>query len=373
MTLMERAKRFPVAVQQIYKDWQLYRNIDDASHTKLNAWTLNHPLRPSTNLSNATVASFVSDAGKQRAGLVPRRMMEHQRRLKQDLAIVSPLVLIWLLPIIGYLPMILAFVAPRQVLSRHFWNEHEIQLYRQVELEQRKLAYAKVADMFFQNVANQVTDAMALDRAILRSDRDAGGPLLDLDPLYEIFIAQDDDTQAKTHSSNASSSFSLVSLNRLPRDYLVQLSLAIGIHQRLPSYWAIMLTQFTLSYVLKLRITHIAQAVARDDAMLLLERANLSHDLSDWMAQLTDEEVRDASLLRGLPVNGSLADMRLCLNNHLDMVQPMHQRILQGLEQKEHQDGESHAHDTPELQQRLGLLTLHIPLLRSYFQKNAKQ
>ena len=195
MTIMERTKRFPVAVQQLYKDWMLYRNIEDASRTPLNAWTVNHPLHKPAEIDTMLLTSNTTHVGLisltndtiPRPGRIPRRQLEHQRRLRQDLAVVSPLVLVWLLPIIGYLPMILAFIAPRQVLSRHFWNDYEIHYYRQIELEQRRFVYSRLAELFLQVTASTASPLMP---TVVGDD--AFGPLLDVMPLSKVFTSSKD-------------------------------------------------------------------------------------------------------------------------------------------------------------------------------------
>jgi hypothetical protein len=377
MTMMERAKRFPVAVQQLYKDWLLYRNIEDASRTSLNAWTVDHPLHKGTaadelinfaaNVTHVSLFSLTNNDTTPRPGRIPRRQLEQQRRLRSDLAVVSPLVLVWLLPIIGYLPMILAFIAPRQVLSRHFWNDFEIQHYRKVELEQRRFVYSRLAELFMEKAVKQTS---TVPLPLVNGERDIAGPLLDLAVLWDVFLPK----QAAPGAELAGDavilkpqykSGAMSSLDALSRDYLVQLALAIGIHQRLPPGLANVVTQYTLTPILKWRIRQRAQAIVQDDAMLIQEQ---QEGTFSWDA-LTDDEVQDACLLRGLPVDSSIMDMRTALDNHVKMVRPLHERMYHAKTSMALNGSASHIACVEE---GLGLLTLHLPILRDFCQRQQK-
>ena len=121
MTVRERVLLFPTSVQRLWKDWLLYQNIRDAAATPRNAWTV-HPQRLS--LQGALASGIVHSH-------IPWRQREQQRRFREGVATVLPVVVLWMIPVVGYLPMLLAVAAPRQVLSRHFHNEYEQRLYNQ--------------------------------------------------------------------------------------------------------------------------------------------------------------------------------------------------------------------------------------------------
>ena len=72
---------------------------------------------------------------------------------------------------------------------------------------------------------------------------------------------------------------------------------------------------------------------------------------------MTDQEVLDASLLRGLPVTLSREEMRLCLTNHLGMIRALKERVPSENEQRKPSEG-------------LKLLTMHLSSIR-YYLKNA--
>ncbi|GKY94948.1 hypothetical protein MPSEU_000459500 [Mayamaea pseudoterrestris] len=415
MTVIERAKRFPVAVQQLYKEWVLCRSIRDASYTKMNAWTIDHPLRRkrvknevngiangaddnaaadtaavdimllSLNASDASLLSSLTKDSTQPPppGRIPRRQLEQQRRLQQDLSIVSPLVLVWLLPIVGYLPMFLSFMAPRQVLSRHFWNDYEVKLYRNLELQQRQLVYQRVAKLVLQKMTNhddaaaaEATDAVATTTssaaagiALMEvSGQDAAGPLLNLMPLWDAFsdssrkdAPQDSHAVVRHTEPRLRAPGALSSLDGLSREHLEQLALAIGIHQRLPPTFASLVVKCTMKSLLKRQIRRAAFSIVRDDAMLIHELHEVEQEDNGGGAtllnMLTDDEAGDACLLRGLPVDISINEMRVCLNNHIQMVQPIHARVME--QQEEAGDA-----DNSKLAESLGLLTVHLPILR---------
>ena len=66
------------------------------------------------------------------------------------------------------------------------------------------------------------------------------------------------------------------------------------------------------------------KVVYRDDGMLLEEGYHLS-----GCSSLTDVELRNACLMRGLPVSPdtSIAERRRCLTNHLNMISQVKQRL----------------------------------------------
>jgi hypothetical protein len=406
MTVMERAKRFPGAVKELYQECMLYKNIHDASRTKLNAWTVDHPTlkkqehkkkkKQESTAANATVDSaaarptttatttqIIYKDEEARHGRIPRRQHEQQRRLIQELYIVSPLVLLWLLPIVGYIPMFLAFAAPRQVLSRHFLNLYEIQQYRELEMQHRKLAYSKVAELFWNKAIKSSGRPEDKDDSVKFIASDASGPVLDLTSMYDVFstsasaassesveessVAQQQQQQeGQPLSTTPTSTRSLVpgalsSLKNLSREYLVQLAMAIGVNQRLPTRWSIFLTRCTMSYILRFRIRRIAKTVVQDDALLMMEQKNTLNNATT----LTDEEVKDACLMRGLPISGiGMEEMRECLSNHLKMVAQVKETLLQDRHRAQEQGILE-----DEIDEGFGLFTLHLPILRDYYKR----
>jgi hypothetical protein len=365
-TKWERVQNFPKGVVALIKDCLQYKSIHDASKTPLNAWTINSPLvRNNKQQGGDSCRGFFIYEDEIRPGRIPRRQYEQQRQLQQDFRTMLPLVLLWIPPIVGFVPPIMAMVAPRQTMSRQFHNPYEIMWFNQIEYEQRKESFMKLGNLFWSSIplvnVRKVVVQQYLDD---EKDRphDAAGPVLDGMVLYSAFCTTSppssshhdegpppssppsldlDDTSDKTSSSSSSppppvqsTSSSSASSGRgyqwldlphgifttvqdLPREYLVQLALCIGVCQHLPLWWSQWMVELTPSFLLHRQVDRIGKIVTHDDALLLEE----GHDLNGCTS-LTDQEVTDACLLRALPVQNdhSPSMRRECLTNHLKMV-----------------------------------------------------
>jgi hypothetical protein len=183
-TSWERVKNFPNGAKKLYYDLLRYKNIHDASRTKLNAWTIQHPMR-GDNIKEPLLWRIYNNEA--RPGRIPRRQHEQQRRLMQeDLRIMLPLLLVWALPLIGYLPMILVIFCPRQVLTRQFLNDRDIEDYAKIEYRQCREQYSKLAKYFWGSV---MTNAHTILR-IEKQGEDAAGPIFDAKILYQPFTAR---------------------------------------------------------------------------------------------------------------------------------------------------------------------------------------
>jgi len=104
-TVKERVVQFPQGVKLLHKHWLLYQNIRDAATTPHNAWTT------------------------KRGARIPWRQQYQQRLFLDGISTVLPVVIFWMIPFLGYVPMLLAVAAPRQLLSRHFHNDYEMAEY----------------------------------------------------------------------------------------------------------------------------------------------------------------------------------------------------------------------------------------------------
>ena len=111
MTFRERVFKFGSGVGLLWNDFQLYRNIRDASTTPRNAWTIENKR---LEIPSSVVASQVIRSR------IPWRQQEQQRRFIDGLFTVFPVVALWAIPVVGYIPMFVAIATPRQLLSRHF-------------------------------------------------------------------------------------------------------------------------------------------------------------------------------------------------------------------------------------------------------------
>jgi hypothetical protein len=290
-----------------------------------------------------------------RPGRIPRRQYQQQLQIRQDLGVVLPVVALWMAPLIGYVPMLLAIVAPRQVLTRQFYNAYEIQHYVQLEGHQRRAEFAAVRASFWSMAS--VTQQPPEERVVPCLDddydddapSDATGPLVDARPLVAIFAHSGFPTNTLAAASPWRHGV-LNSIEALPRDYLVRLALMMGIGQTLPPPLNTLWTASLLpTSWLRARLRHVAGAIVQDDALLLWEGQDCLA-----CATLTEAEVWDACLARNLPLSSNdIAAMRLSLTNHLRLVAPVQRTSALS------PDG-------------LGLLTLHLPLLRDFYKATAR-
>jgi len=270
---MQRMRAFPQGVKELYRDCMLYRHIQDAADTPINAWT--------------------------QTG-VPRRAFQQQRQLRADVSAMLPLILLYIPPIVGFIPPLLAAFCPRQVLTRHFHNDFEIRAYAEQESRQRMASYEGLAQCIPMSSPH---DAVRLYRTV--------------------FAASADHDRVR-------------SVQALSRDHLIHLSLSIGIHQHLPHWMSTTLNQSSPSWYLRQHIARVGQMVTQDDAILLQE----GYD------NLTDIEVMDACLMRGLPIDAS---MRESLRDHLETIAAVRQEA--------------------ELDEAFRLFTLHLAPLRAAWQR----
>jgi hypothetical protein len=277
MTMFERIRQFPTGVFKLMKDYQLYQLIHDASRAPLNAWTIDRP----SYRKNVYQESFYSYDDKIRPGRIPRRQYEQQRRAAVEIGALAPIILLWIPPIIGFLPTILGATAPRQILSRQFHNEYEIYNYAELEYQQRKNEFPVVAEMFWNTT---ILGQRASEVNVPCDKEDAAGPIIDVLPFYSIFA----------HDIGTSSNQQLLhgvlhSVDSIPRKYLIKLALAIGVNQNLPGWLSPVVTEWSPKRWLQYRVRQTTQVVSEDDRLLLLER----HD-EDGCSSLTDIEVMDA-------------------------------------------------------------------------------
>lgn len=337
-TAWERFKNFPKGVKALLKDCIQYKNIHDASKTPLNAWTIKSPLK-----RNDRVRGFFRYENEWRPGRIPRRQFEQQRQLKHDFRIMVPLILVWIPPIIGFVPPIMAMVAPRQVMSRQFNNDYEALYFNEIEYNQRKTAFHDLGKMFWSNFP--ATDVRK--GYFPECSEDLAGPILDGMFLYSAFCQQNPDPGS---SFQLSCGQAYTNVRELPRDYLVKLSISIGVFQQWPETMSQWMVSLAPTRFLWRQVERVSQIVCHDDALLLEE----GHDLNQC-ASLTDQEVADACLMRALPVSlQHTADQRReMLTNHLTMIANV-KRSMHG--PFDETDG-------------FRLLTLHLHPLRSYLKE----
>jgi LETM1-like protein len=291
-------------------------------------------------------------------GRIPRRQHEQQRLLVEDLHVVTPLVVAWLPPIVGYLPMVLAVMAPRLVLSRQFWNAHEIDLYAHQESHQRRRFFGRAAELFW-----SATTIRRREPPLVVLGSDAAGPVIDPRPLFAgVFGTSNvEATDTDSQNENPYATF-LRTVDGLPDEYLVPLALAAGsfanvggtgrddfLLPRLLAGWC------APRRLLRYRVRRTARAIAVDDALLIEEGAHVHH-----CRDLSDREVMDACLLRGLPLSKNASEMRQSLSNHLAMIALVH--LDASRQDSENRGGGGITHRYTEA---FGLLSLHLAILRT--------
>lgn len=209
-TALERIKNFPRGVKMFLHDCLRYKHINDASRTPLNAWTINHPLRPRKDIRDF----FVYD-NELCPGRIPRRQYQLQRRLRNELRSVVPLIIVWIPPIIGFIPPLLAVLAPRQVMSHHFHNHYELRAFAQIEYRQRRSVFDDVAAHF--SSAFRMNIQVPLSGGGRSIEEDGAGPITDPLAIYAAFA---------DHPTGPPPSLEIprgiyTSVNDIPRDYLV--------------------------------------------------------------------------------------------------------------------------------------------------------
>lgn len=130
MTLLQRFEYFPRAFQNVMRDVRIYFLIQDALTTRRNQWTAK--------------------------GRPPVWVRWKQQRLRKELAWIVPLAGACMLPIIGYIPSFLAFAFPRQMLTRHFWNEYELEYFESTALAMRHHYQKLVCDYWWDHYSEDM-------------------------------------------------------------------------------------------------------------------------------------------------------------------------------------------------------------------------
>ena len=272
---IERVWNFPRGAKQLYLHALRYKNIHDASRTPLNAWTIDHPWKKTKawhedensesvgrkdeensssknnddgmNESVSTKKKIMNKFGfliygnERRPGRIPRRQYEQQRQTMEDYKLMGILLALWMPPIIGDLPVLLAAFFPRQVLTRQFHNPYEWEAYAQMEYSQRKSAFIALGDQFWGTILPPAPRTLSLlFQSMAHADKehreDAAGPMIDAIRLYAPFVdhnhgrAEEQSTSAANSTSSGASKSKRNPANvlsgsvyKLPREYLVSL------------------------------------------------------------------------------------------------------------------------------------------------------
>lgn len=309
-------RSFSKGIELLLQDYRTYRNIEAAeASSRRNAWVNG----------------------------IPRRQLEQKRQFLSDMQIALPTVALFMLPIIGYVAPLLATAFPRQLLSRQFHTAWQHRMYAAEEYNVRKLYFVKLTDLLIQHYQSYDKGATATTiKGLLFSSHapilsDEAGPVIRNMALFIQFMI---DTMTATLSRStlrmhnplgfASSETSLditalsncALVDALSREHLHLLFMTTG-YTKLPPYAANLLYNkyFFPSFIMKSAIRKVGSSIVHDDASLLKDLGDLSHHRDFCcLRHLTDEEVLEACILRGLPVDTGIStttQMRKCLFNHL--------------------------------------------------------
>lgn len=342
MTALQRLRFFMVGIHRLLDDYYLFRNIHDACRTRRNAWKI-----PVNRPTSAQLLKHKDPLGLLPLANIPRRQHEQQRRIMMDVSALLPLVSASLIPIAGYIPMILAVLAPRQLLSRHFYNSYEFYHFADIEYQQRTRHYEDLYESF-----RHQTDLDLVHLSIIADQEDEAGPLFDpvlfLAPLLTSPPPVSTPEPQRLRHHNVSS----FTLQHLPRIYLIDLALSVGILQSLPDWASTGVIKCLPNTVLVILIRRKMDVIMVDDVLLLRDGYHQT-----GCTTLTDVELVDACLTRGLPVSSSRQALQQCLTNYLLLIEGMYHRLSQHVLQSE----------------AFGLAVLHVPILRQVMKRRAQK
>jgi len=334
MTAIERFMHFPKGVRMLYYHCQRSQDIEDASRTRLNAWTIHHPLRKRTSRGTILVNSGLKV--DDRPGRIPRRQSEQVRCARNDLQVVLPIVALYAIPIpiLGYIPVALSILAPRQLLSSQFHNKYERVRFAHLEYLQRREEFSGLVDAFREMTAiTHKPETIQTFRG-----HDATGPIIDGMQFHSVFAGHSGDFP--THR--------LRSVEMMPREYLVRFALSIGIFQSFPRPLNRMMAEIVPTPWIRSRVRQVVQDISHDDELLLQENHH-----EDSCGRLTDEEVLQACLIRNLPIDGTLQEMQTFLTNHLKMIESLKLKMC--------------LPPSGPPTEGFGIFTMHLTIIRNYF------
>jgi LETM1-like protein len=339
--------------------------------------------------------------------LVPWRQQQEKYKFLQSLQTVAPTVFLCLLPIVGYVPMILAVLLPRQLLSSHFYTNTEILHYNTLQHKEQQSYFHSVMTYVLQqhpslsNIPNKTTD-----------DNDRSQTIKTILDWYDILMVPT--SENPSHNDSKSPRFSLSVLDSYSRTALIQLSLATGIYPTLSSSSAVARNNvryystvyMTPTWILRHHIRSKLQRIVQENQLLLCEEVlvllqlqnqtksstvtTTSSTLCEYINQFTDVEFSDACLLRGIPLSShhegtnnnndtsSSTDRSryvLCqsLTDHIKTFAS----LLCWTAQQQRRDPNStrkssSATISPQDMERIGLFLLYLPMLLDYYQSKNK-
>jgi len=222
---------------------------------------------------------------------IPRRIVEFRRQLKHDLSIVIPVAVGYVVvPVLGNIFVVLAFLSPRASLSRQFLTWEQIRQFAALDDSYRQRYYYRDIFKIFERKKGDNEHNCDLEEFCKQKLQDSG------------------------------STSSILKLDELPRENLITLALSQGtpftnLH---PSVAIPFYTYCIPTLYIRSKIQSIRDDIFVDDILLIRDKESDKLALS----QLTDEDVLEACVLRGLPCSRrtSITEMRIALRYHLNLV-----------------------------------------------------
>ena len=434
MSYYQRTVTFSNSIYQLYLDYLLYQNIHDAFQTAStgnqhdrHAWTQRYhvlcdpsrrlPYRSNNNNNNnstvtkSAVALILQQQQRNTYRyapnlMVPYRAQEQQYQFIQAIQKVTPTVILCMIPLIGYVPMLLAILLPRQLLCSHFYNHYEILYYNMLQYQQRIYYYNNNDDhpttntvpSYLQRTLQKYQQPQQQLKELSSSNWTS---IDDVMALYRWCVTTTTTSNDIPSQTDETTTHHFLHLPTYPRDALIHLALATGIcsttitNHTLQYYIA---TYCIPTFLLQHHIHSTVQRIVKADQMLLCEEylasmsSNTSNAVSSFVeTSMTDIELSNACLLRGLPttmaclttnINGSPCNPpphqeQMCqsLKEHLNIVASLLHFTKEqtskrwSTSSKDVDDNGTRHHLTDQDMEQIGLFLLHLPLIRSYLSK----
>ena len=451
MSYYERTVTFSNSIYKLYQDYLLYQNITSAYQTATaatstghtsshhHAWAQRYQVlcdmsRRShrhnyTSIIESAVALIVQQQYSNTYQYAPNLVIpycgqEQQYQFLSAIGKVTPIVLLCMIPIVGYVPMLLAILLPRQLLCYHFYNHDEILHYNDLQYQQRKRYYYYYIGSSNDDDSRHNTTNNAILTNIRRilekyqqqqhqksmlSSSSSSSNLTSADDIISFYrdcaSMNDDEASTKkddtwTKTTTITNMYNILQLRTYPRDTLIQLALATGMYSstitnRIIQYYIV--AYCIPTFVLRYHIRSLAKHILRNDQLLLCEEylatTSLSYSSSKKIASsfvqtnMTDVELSNACLLRGIPTTSQHSTSlnphdQIChsLMEHLNIVASLLQIThtqklkMRSSPSNEKDQGDAHlplattAITDPDMEQ-IGLFMLHVPLIRGYISK----
>ena len=291
-TLIDLIKTLPVGSKKLYYDYQTYKNIRDASKTKINAWCkLEHH--------------------------IPRRQKEQQKKFLLDVKKVAVPVALMSIPMIGNFFAIFVAVDPRFFLSDQFFTEEQVRYFVSKEYNERKVYFSSCAidveELF--SITISASKPGGTVGSMDNSKYITGSVIENVMPLYSLFQDQYSAKKKGTHQNDA----------QLSRNNILNIAFSSWLAS--PILWV------QPSKLIKRKLDALAKDIIEDDIMLIHEKHHLNS-----CSLLTSSEVLDACSKRSLPcaIDQSVDAMRESLTSHLLIMEKILDKVGHaGLQSKE--------------------------------------